>query len=865
MGIRSLPISVYGILLVCAIGSIARAGILDDQTIPGKWLRPLLPEQVEEPQYPDYDKSSALAKAQDQYWAGQYRRALVTVEGFASTLESVKKGRARQIALLRGQCQLELGRCNDALATLADPALADDPAIQTLRARALAGQGGFAPAIAILQTEIQKNPDLLTPRYYLGEYREKLGDVAGATAAYDWFVDGPRNYLQEWIAHPETFDDAEQVTLLGRAIDRWATLTMAYQHEMRLHNVVLNMFIRAYDQIDQGYWPAHLAAAESFLSHDDPPSAADELTQALKANPANARSWLLFGKMQLQQFNFDGVDRALNAIRQVNEDSVDADLLEARNVLAQRMPGLAVAPLGRALDRQPRNLEALGLLAAADAMLLQDSQSAQILKQADAIAPASAVAYFEVAEQLAAMRQYPRSAQMYEIAVARAPWWTAARNGLGLLYTQSGDEDSARKVLEAAHTLDPFNYSTTNYLRLLDVMAKFAHKESAHFIVTFDAAHDPIVPEYFNDYLESVYPIVCKQFGYEPKVKTLIEVFPTQDEFAVRTTGAPWLPTVGASTGRIIALTAPRKGERTNGPFNFSQVLRHEFTHTVTLGATENRIAHWFTEGLAVQQEHSPIRWEWVPMLYNAVNKHSLFPIDELTWAFIRPRHPIDRQLAYAQSSWICQYIEQTFGHQAILGMMEQYRLGRTEDEVFQTVLHRSESQFSDEFQRWCQSQVASWGYDDATSKKADFLKAEGEALIQRRQYPLALPVWEEIGKLRPMDLLPHKRLAGLYKVCNEPEKAAGQLAILAAVELQNNVYAKATARAFESAGNLNEAVRWAKRAVFTDLYDPDAHKILAGVEEKLGDADGVARERRVIAELAQWQAAADAATTQPN
>ena len=845
-------------MIALAIGTIARAGALDDQTIPGKWIRPLLPEQVEQPQYPQYDVNNVLAKARDQYWAGQYRRALVT-------LESVKTVRMRKVALLRGQCQVELGRYNDALGTLGEAAFADDPAMQTLRARALAEQGGYASAIAILQGEIQKHPDLIAPHYYLGQYRESLGDVAGATAAYDWFVDGPRNYLQEWIGHPETFDDAEQVTLLGRAIDRWATLTLGYQHEMRLHNVVLNMFVRAYDQIDQGYWPAHLAAAESFFSHDDPPSAADELEQALKANPAYPRSWVLFGKMRLGQFDFDSVDRAVNAIRQVDENSVDADLLEARNLLGQRMPRLAVTPLERALGRQPRNLEGLGLLAAADAMLLQNAQSVQILHRADVMAPASAVAYFEVAEQLAAMRQYDRSAAMYQIAVARAPWWTAARNGLGLLYTQSGDEDRARKVLEAAHTLDPFNYSTTNYLRLLDVMDKFARKESAHFIVMYDAGLDPIVPEYFNDYLESVYGSVCKQFSYEPKVKTLIEVFPTQDQFAVRTTGAPWLPTVGASTGRIIALTAPRKGERTNGPFNFSQVLRHEFTHTVTLGATENRIAHWFTEGLAVQNERSPIRWEWVPMLYNAVSSHSLFPIDELTWAFIRPRHPIDRPLAYAQSSWICQYIEQTYGHQAILGMMEQYRLGHTEDEVFQAVLHRSESQFSDEFQRWCQAQVASWGYDEATSKKADLLKEEGEALIRHGQYQLALPVWEEIAKLRPMDLLPHKRLAGLYKVCNQPEKAAGQLAILAAVELQNDVYAKATARAFANADNLEQALRWAKRAVYMDLYDPDAHQILADVEEKLGDADGVARERRVMGELAKWQAKMDAGATRGN
>ncbi len=348
----------------------------------------------------------------------------------------------------------------------------------------------------------------------------------------------------------------------------------------------------------------------------------------------------------------------MSAIRNVDEDSTAADLLEARNLLLQRQAKLALPSLHRVLARQPRNVEALGLLAGAEAVLLHDDQCAAILKEADEIDPGSSRAYFEVAEQLAAMRQYPRSAAMYQIAIDRSPWWTAARNGLGLLYTQSGDEDAARKVLEAAHTLDPFNYSTTNYLRLLDMMGKFARSESAHFIVTYDARTDPIIPEYFNDYLESVYPLVCGQFHFEPKVKTLIEVFPTQDEFAVRTTGAPWLPTVGASTGRVIALAAPRKGERTMGAFNWSQVLRHEFTHTVTLGATDNRISIWFTEGLAVQQEHSPLRWEWGPMLYDAVTKHHLFKIDELTWAFVRPRRPIDRQLAYAQSSWICQYVE---------------------------------------------------------------------------------------------------------------------------------------------------------------------------------------------------------------
>ena len=133
------------------------------------------------------------------------------------------------------------------------------------------------------------------------------------------------------------------------------------------------------------------------------------------------------------------------------------------------------------------------------------------------------------------------------------------RNGLGLLYTQSGDEDAARATLEAAHSLDPFNLRTTNYLRLLDDLSAFARKESAHFIVMYDAKLDPVIPEYFSDYLESVNKIVCGDFKHEPAVKTFIEVFPTHDAFSVRTTGSPWIGTVGASTGRVIALVSPRR------------------------------------------------------------------------------------------------------------------------------------------------------------------------------------------------------------------------------------------------------------------------------------------------------------------
>jgi hypothetical protein len=114
------------------------------------------------------------------------------------------------------------------------------------------------------------------------------------------------------------------------------------------------------------------------------------------------------------------------------------------------------------------------------------------------------------------------------------------------------------------------------------------------------------------------------------------------------------------------------------------------------------------------------------------------------------------------------------------------------------------------------------------------------------------------------MDVMPHKRLAGLYKVCGQPDKAADELARLAFVELQSNVYAKAAARAYRNLGKLDEAKNWAQRAVYTDLYDVDAHKILADVDRKLGDAAGAEREERMIGVVQQWQAAMSGATSQP-
>jgi tetratricopeptide (TPR) repeat protein len=858
MGVKTSRRSVAAATIVAMTLAVAVLAVrprsavadLDPDTIPGKWIAPMVPEHLPEPTYAPYDQDDPLAKARDQAFSGRYRLALVT-------LEDVTAGDATERLLIRAQCLAATGRSQEAIDALAsndDATRAADVRVMTLRGQTLADMGQLTEAATVLAADVAAHPNSIAAHYWLANVHERMDDIPRARAEYSWFIDKPQAFLDALKTNPRRFTDAAELTLIARAADRWAAISGAYQTNDSLHNTILNLFVRAYDVIDRQYWPAHVAAAEYFRSHDDDEHAMKELQAAITGNPNSIEAWVVRGKIALASFDFDSADQVISAIRQVDPHSIQADMLEARNLLQQRVPKEAMVSIQAALAQQPRNVEALGLLAATDALMLHDDQTAAVLKQVDDWYPTDALAYFEVAEQLAALRQYPRSAAMYKIAIQRAPWWTDAQNGLGLLYTQSGDEDLSRGVLEAAHVLDPFNVATTNYLKLLDEMATFTRKESAHFIVLYDASKDPIIPEYFNDYMESIYQDVCSNFQCEPKVKTIIEVFPTHESFSVRTTGSPWIGTVGASTGRVIAIVAPRSGQNTLGPFNWTQVLRHEFTHTVTLAATDNRITHWMTEGLAVGEERSPMRWEWVPMLYTAVHDNALFSMDNLTWGFVRPKEPGDRQLAYAQSMWICQYIEEKHGHEAILKLLEQFRLGFSQDDAFPTVLGRTLPQFSVDFFAWAQKQVASWGYDEKTTGDYETLKMMAQAQDQAGQYKDEAQTWEAAVTLRPMDILPHQKLAGLYmRRVPDADRSAEELETLARVELKDDSYAKGVARRYSDLGELQKAVKYAEKAVYTNPYDPVAHDLLEQLYEKTNNAAGMEREKRVIPILNKW------------
>ncbi len=830
-------------LLTLLVARSASAGVADlPDIIPGRWFEPFLPEDLPALTFPEYFND--LDKARMQVRTGRSKQALYTLY---RTPPSDDRAAIEVEALLR------LGRADHAAALLANSKLPGTPAGELLLARTAILQNQPAKAITRLTDLLMTHPDSLPARALLGELLEDRGDVTAALDVYNWVADPKRDYVSKWLGHKEQdLGSADDILAIAACLNREAYLTSRYAKDRSLHDTILSMFVRVYDMIDRGNPEAHILTGRFFLAHDDAEQAMGELQAALKINPHHADAWYLVGLISAEHFDFDRAELATRQLRKVIPDSRQADLLEARSLLQQRQPQDAMAPIQTLLGTQPDDPESLSLLASAQVLLWQDQAGKETLAKIEKLTTNPARAWFEVGDQLGGMRQYKKSAAMLQHAIELAPWMSEARNALGLLYTQSGDEAAARTTLQAAYQLDPFNLRATNYLRLLDELDSFARKESPHFIILYDARTEGFLADEVSAYMEAQYPRISGLFAHEPTDKTMIEIFPSHDRFSVRTTGSTWIATIGASTGRVIALVAPRVAPDTMGQFDWAEVLRHEFTHTVTLSATQNRIPHWLTEGLAVSEEAAPIKWEWIQMLTDAVEKNQLFTLDNITWGFVRPRRPADRPLAYAQSYLMCRYIRQKYGDAALPKILTALNNGTPEKPALRAALGIEPSQFESDFAKWMKQLVATWGHDKAATGKYSVLVKRGEQLIEEKQLAAAQPVWEEAAQLRPMDALPHQRLAGLFlsHTINKPLQAADHLVLLDKAELKNNRYSKRLAKIYQQENDLPQALDFAARATRINPWDPDARDLFATLLTASGDTAQAQRQKQVAQQI---------------
>src|SRR5262249_49191426 len=254
---------------------------------------------------------------------------------------------------------------------------------------------------------------------------------------------------------------------------------------------------------------------------------------------------------------------------------------------------------------------------------------------------------------------------------------SAPKTALGMLYMRTGQMDEAKALLDQAFDADPYHVRVSNMRKVLKLLDGYQTIATEHFVIRVDSQADLILGRYMAEFLEDEYPALVRQFGYEPKTRTQFEIYnkskglSAHQWFSARMVGLPWVQTIGASTGMIVALASPTA---TDKPFNWARVLKHEFVHILTLQETNFNIPHWYTEALAVLSEESPRPEIWNQLLVERVPKGDLMTLDNLNQAFVRPNTPVDWQMAYCQSRLYAEYMLEKFGPESTSKLLAAYR-----------------------------------------------------------------------------------------------------------------------------------------------------------------------------------------------
>jgi tetratricopeptide (TPR) repeat protein len=569
------------------------------------------------------------------------------------------------------------------------------------RARLLEATGLYDQAVQACQSAIAIDGGLYEVRYRLARLYETTGRLDRALRAYSFF---------EGLAHERVPDRADQLVWHAQGFYRYSVLTSHPGLAERTRYVLHELLQPAYEIKDPQYWPARVASGELLLAKYNVREAEEDFKAALKINPHLPAAEAGLAAIALEAWQFEQCEQHIQQALKVNPNHVPTLNVLTRLRLTERKYFQAAKEAERPLKVNPNDLEALSLAAAAQIQLGHEPVARQYEDRVRKINPRCALLDHTVAEWLSAARQFPQAEQRYLKAIEVDPSWSDPQAGLGLMYMQWGDEAKARTILNRAWRLDPFNAKTFNVRQLLEQIDGFQRIESDHFTIKLDANQDSVLGPYFVDYLASIWPELCRDYGYTSPEKVIVEVFPSHLGFSVRITSRPWIHTIGACTGRVIAMDAPRRGASMTGPFDWARVLRHELTHTVTLGATDNRIPHWFTEGLAVRQEAAPRTLRWMELLSRTVRQGRLIKLEDLDWSFIRPRRADERELAYAQSEWIVEFLVAQYGHSSIKKMLALFKERKLQPDVIRAVCGVDPDGFYEGFRRWAMDQVRTWG-----------------------------------------------------------------------------------------------------------------------------------------------------------
>ncbi len=709
---------------------------------------------------------------------GRYEEALAVLEE-AEPADEVEKEIKNY---LEARCFAELGRVAEAIQRCAEPAAGKGSArLAALRAELLVEQGKFPEALAVLDATQRHWPD----DYALNWQRYRALRSLGRHEEADRVL----KQTALLVAHDPP-DEAEQLLYAGHLLRAYAERHLRDAEQAQALNRVLNDFYDGAYQQDPLFWQARYASGLLFLAKYRSGDADRDLREAVRINPSAAPVYVALGELALNEFKLDeALEQARFALELV-PTLADAHALAARVYLAQAQPAKAIAAAREALKQNPAHWAALACLGAAHWVSGRRDAIKEVIAQAERVNPAPVAFYHELGRNLEDQRVFRLASHYLERALQLDEDFNPARAALGMLLMRIGREEQARELLEEAFARDPFSVRIKNTLEVLDVLDSYATIRTKHLVLRVDPKLDRVLGYVAAWYLEDVFQRLAAEFGYVPKEPVLIEVFNRakghsgHEWFSARTIGLPWIGTVGACTGKVVAMVSP---SALRNPFNWGRVLRHELTHAITLQQTDFNITHWFTEALAVRAEGFATPSLWEEVLIQAAENGDLLDLSTINAAFIRIENRARWAQAYYQSKLYLDYMIERFGQDAPARLLAAYAAGHRDPRSVEVAFHVTLAEFEQGYRDYIDRTIKQIK-DRRPQRPASFLELEKRhqanpddpdtaaelalAYYRRRGYRRARDLARAVLRKHPQHAVALYVLARLYLKIGEDERA---------------------------------------------------------------------------------------------
>ena len=427
--------------------------------------------------------------------------------------------------------------------------------------------------------------------------------------------------------------------------------------------------------------------------------------EALQRDPKNAQAYYGLALLGADGFDDSAVANVQKAIA-ADPKFVPAHELAASLALEDSDIATAAAEADTALKLSNEALDAMAIHATIE-LLADRSPDAWIAKLL-AVNPSYGEGYALIGHHLVLNRRYDDGVAYYRKAVAAEPDLWSAHSELGVNLMRLGKDQEAASELALSYHNGQTDIATTNSLRLLDSYKNFVLVKNGPVILKLNKNEADALTPYYEKVMHDAMTAYDQKYKMTLPDPVQVEVYPDHEDFAVRTLGMPGLGALGVTFGEVVAMDSP--SGRPPGEFHWASTLRHEMSHVYILTATNHRVPRWFTEGLAVHEETqaSP---EWgdaiTPEIIVALRDKKLLPVADLDRGFVRPQYESQVIVSYFQAGLICDYIQDHWGADKLLGFVHSYTQMKTTPEAFQGNLGISAEDFDKQFLAWVYSSNA--------------------------------------------------------------------------------------------------------------------------------------------------------------